>query len=193
MTGTRAAALRVGLTGGIASGKSTVAKLFGELGADVGRCLAAPDRAAHLVDLARESQRVAGRDDPLEPAVVDPREEGDPAAVLLLAEHRNGPGLGHRLDDQDAGHHRPLGKVPREPPAVLGDAVEGGDARAGLELGHLVQQQERVTVREDRRNRVPPEGRAGGHGASVLGPVALSGGAAPTGSPQRPARRRRAS
>ena len=35
MTGTRAAALRVGLTGGIASGKSTVARLFGELGADV--------------------------------------------------------------------------------------------------------------------------------------------------------------
>ena len=35
MTGNRAAALRVGLTGGIASGKSTVARLFGELGADV--------------------------------------------------------------------------------------------------------------------------------------------------------------
>ena len=35
MTGTQAAALRVGLTGGIASGKSTVARLFGELGADV--------------------------------------------------------------------------------------------------------------------------------------------------------------
>ena len=35
MTGTRAAALRVGLTGGVASGKSTVAGLFGELGADV--------------------------------------------------------------------------------------------------------------------------------------------------------------
>ena len=35
MTGNRAAALRVGLTGGIASGKSTVAGLFGEQGADV--------------------------------------------------------------------------------------------------------------------------------------------------------------
>jgi dephospho-CoA kinase len=35
VTGKRAAALRVGLTGGIASGKSTVARLFGELGADV--------------------------------------------------------------------------------------------------------------------------------------------------------------
>jgi dephospho-CoA kinase len=35
VTGPKAAALRVGLTGGIASGKSTVARLFGELGADV--------------------------------------------------------------------------------------------------------------------------------------------------------------
>lgn len=35
MTGNRAAVLLVGLTGGIASGKSTVARLFGELGADI--------------------------------------------------------------------------------------------------------------------------------------------------------------
>ena len=35
MSRTRAPALRIGLTGGIASGKSTVAKLFGELGAEV--------------------------------------------------------------------------------------------------------------------------------------------------------------
>lgn len=35
MTGTRTAVLRIGLTGGIASGKSTVAGFFGELGADV--------------------------------------------------------------------------------------------------------------------------------------------------------------
>jgi len=35
VTGNRAAVLLVGLTGGIASGKSTVARLFGELGADI--------------------------------------------------------------------------------------------------------------------------------------------------------------
>ncbi len=52
MTGTRPAALRVGLTGGIASGKSTVARLFGELGADVidtdeiARALVAPGSTA---------------------------------------------------------------------------------------------------------------------------------------------------
>ena len=52
MTGTRTAVLRVGLTGGVASGKSTVARLFGELGAhvidtdDIARALVLPGSKA---------------------------------------------------------------------------------------------------------------------------------------------------
>src|SRR5688572_8212339 len=94
--------------------------------------LAAADGATDLVYLALERQRLAGGDDALEAAVVDPGEEGDPAAILLLDEHGDGPGLRHRLDDQDTRHHGPFGKVPREPPPVLRDAVRRRDARARL-------------------------------------------------------------
>ena len=80
-----------------------------------------------------EREDVARLDDALEAAVVDPGEERDLAAVLLLDEHRDRARLRHRLDDQHAGHHRPLGKVAREPPVVrvhARGATTRGPARA---------------------------------------------------------------
>src|SRR5262249_48827763 len=128
-----------------------------QLVADVRSRLAAPDRTAHLVDLTGEDEHVAWLDHALEAAVVDPGEEGDLAAVLLLDEHGNGSGLRHRLDDQNAGHHRPAGEVTREPRILGSDLASGDDAPARLELEHLVDQEKRLAVREDLLDLGPPE------------------------------------
>ena len=55
------------------------------------RRLAAPDRAAHPLQLALELELVARLDDALEAHVVDAREERDAAAVLLLASTATAP------------------------------------------------------------------------------------------------------
>ena len=135
--------------------------------ADVGRRLAAADRAADLVDLARQRERVAGLDDTLEAAVVDAGEEGDPAAILLLDEHCHGARLGHRLDDQHTGHHRAAGEVPGEPPVVRANVADRDDAASRLEYGHLVEQEKWLAVRQDRLDHVPAERRLGSHVAAL--------------------------
>ena len=141
-----------------------------QLVADVRRRLAAPDRAPNLIDLAAERQRVAGLDDALEATVVDAGEEGDPAAVLLLDEHRNGACLGHRLDDQNTGHDRPLWKVARKPPVLGRHPADRDDTSARLQLRDLVHEQERIAMREDLLDHLPPERGTvrPGHGGSLV-------------------------
>ena len=81
----------------------------------MGRRLAAPDRAPDLVDLADERERVAGRDDPLEAAVVDACEERDPprfssststatAPVWAMASTIRTPGITGRSGKCPANH-----------------------------------------------------------------------------------------
>ncbi len=100
-----------------------------------------------------------------------PGEERDLPAVRLLDQDRDGACLGHRLDDQDAGHDRAAGKVPGEPPVVLGNAPSCDDPLPGLELRHLVEQEKGRAVREDRLDDVLTERRDGQlvHLASLLG------------------------
>src|ERR671911_390950 len=119
--------------------------------------LPAPDRAAHLLEQALEGQLLARPDDALEANVVDPGEERELAAVLLLDEHSDRAGLRQRLDHLHARHDRVAGKVPGA--VFLGDDLARDDARAGLELEHLVEQQERVAVREDLLDLRLAEGR----------------------------------
>src|SRR6185295_13509397 len=113
------------------------------------RRLATADWAAHPFQLTRELELVARLHDALEPHVVDPREERKLAVVRLVGEHGYGAGLRHGLDDEDAGHDRPAGKVAREIPLVLANTLAGNRSRAGLELHHLVQQEEGISVRDD--------------------------------------------
>ena len=109
---------------------------------------------------------VARLDDALEPAVVDAGEERDLAAVLLLDEHGDRAGLRHRLDDQHARHHR--ARRESAPETTSRPRVRPGVATtlaARLELDHLVEQQERVAVRQDPLDLVPPERCLGDHPA----------------------------
>ena len=130
------------------------------------RGLSPADRTPDRVDLAGQRQRLARRDDALEAAVVDAREERDLAAVLLLDEHGDRTRLGHRLDDQHARHHGPLGEVPGEPPVVVAHEPRRDDLAAGLQLDHLVEEQERVAVRQDRLDLLLAERRRGDHVAA---------------------------
>ena len=86
------------------------------------------------------------------------------------AQHRDRARLRHRLDDQDAGHDRPPGKVACQIPLVRANGLPRDDALAGLELDHLVDQEERVAVREDLFDLRFVERGLGRHGRpSVVG------------------------
>src|SRR5881396_602281 len=109
-----------------------------------------PDRAADGFEPALELELVARLDDPLEAHVVDPREEREPAAILLLGKHSHCACLGHRLDDQDPWHHGPSREVARQVPLVRPHRLPRDHALARLELDDLVDQEKRLAVREDR-------------------------------------------
>ena len=117
------------------------------------------DRPPDPLEDACEFQLVSGLDEPLEANVVDAGEEGQPAPVLLLGEDGDRARLGHGFDDQDPRHDRPAGKMPREVPLVLahGLARDGSDAQ--LQLDDLVDEEERLTMGQDRLDLCPPERR----------------------------------
>src|SRR5438874_10462037 len=133
--------------------------LDGDVAVDARAALSLRDRAAHAQELALEVEDVPRLDDPLEATVVDPGEEGNLAAVRLVGEHGDRAALGNRLDRQDARHHRAVGEVALKPPPVLGHEKAPAHLPAGLELEHLVHEQEGGPVRDDRFDRLPPERR----------------------------------
>src|SRR3990170_3405978 len=153
-----------------------------QLVADVRGRSAATDGTPDLFDFARQSEHVARHHDALEAAVVDPGEEGDLAAELLLDEHGHRARLRHRLDDHDAGGHRPAREVPGEPRVLGPHLATRDDPVARLELEHLVEEEERLTVRDDLLDLRPPERRAD-HGHATAESSRSS-------SPRRPARAR---
>ena len=57
-------------------------------------------------------------------------------------------GLRQRLDDHDAGHQRPVGKVPGKVRLIVGNVLQRADALAGHVLEHAVHQQERIAMRQ---------------------------------------------
>src|SRR5262249_45575912 len=107
------------------------------------------DRSPDAFELTRQLELVARLDDPLEAHTVDAGEEGKAPTVLLAAEHRDRAGLGHRLDDEDAGHDRPSREVPREVPLVRAYGLACNHAVPRLELDDLVDQEKGVAMRQD--------------------------------------------
>ena len=57
--------------------------------------------------------------------------------------------LGHRLDDQDAGHNRRAGKMALEKLLVDADVFDPLDSRVSFDLNDLVHQEEGVPVRQN--------------------------------------------
>src|SRR5439155_25669129 len=114
----------------------------------VNRCarLATADRAAQSLERAFERQLVSRPHDPLEPDVIDTCEQRESAAILFLAQHRDGSGLSERLDHLHAGHDGVPGEMTGA--VLVRDLLERNDMRAGFELDDLVQKEERRTVRE---------------------------------------------
>ena len=86
-----------------------------------------------------------------------PAKNGMLAAVLLAGEHRDGAALRDRLDVRTPGITGRSGKVARKPPAVRRNREPPDDLPARLELEHLVDEEERRPVRDDRLDRLPPE------------------------------------
>src|SRR5262249_39820935 len=116
------------------------------------------DRPAYLFEQALDLKLIARLDNALEAGVVDACEESNAPAVLLLGENCDGARLRHRLDDQDARHDGSPREVATEVPLVLPHPLESDDALTGLELEHLVDQQERLAVRQNRLDGGAVEG-----------------------------------
>ena len=119
----------------------------------LGRSGRAPSRAR-----SRASARRPGATMRLKRTSSMPAKSAILPAVLLLDEHRDRAGLRQRLDHQHAGHDRVPGKVARRSTTVRPHAAcARRRASPGLELGHLVEQEERIAVREDRLDHLAPE------------------------------------
>ena len=105
-----------------------------------------------------DPELVAGHDGPAEAAPVDAREVEE----LLLPvrrdpEEAHARDLGHRLEDQNPGHHRVAGKVSLEELLVERDVLDAHDPLARLELEDPVHEQERIAVRQCLENFGDPE------------------------------------
>lgn len=98
------APLRVGLTGGIASGKTLVARILRELGAavvdadQIAREVLAPGGAAYA-DVAREFPEVVGPDGRIDRRALAARVFGDPAARKRLNRLTHPP-IRHRMAEE---------------------------------------------------------------------------------------------
>ena len=75
-------------------------------------------------------------------------------------ERGDGTRLRQRLDHDHARGDRAAGKVPLEEPLAVADELAGDVRYSGLELEHLVDEEKRVAVRDDRLDDVAPERRA---------------------------------
>src|SRR3989442_1048257 len=138
----------------------------GQFPVDARLGLPAANRPAHPFELTAQLEHVARLDEALESAVVDAREEGQPAAVLVLAQHRDGAGLCKGFDDQYARHHRPVGEVALEVPLVLAHGLPRNGSVTRSKLEYLVDQEEGLAVREDLLDRLAAERRRDSHATS---------------------------
>src|SRR5258708_10123876 len=105
--------------------------------------------AAQLLDDRDEAAGVARPHEPLEPHLLDRREEPDAVAVLRQRHRADGRGLGERLGEDDAGHDRIARKVALPVPLLAGEVVLGDAAHARLQLGDAVDEQEGAAVRDE--------------------------------------------
>ena len=85
----------------------------------------------------------------LEAGVLDAAEQRDLSFIRRHAEERDGAGLREGLDDEDARHHRILREVALEEGLVHRDALPCIGELARLVIHHLIDQEERITVRDD--------------------------------------------
>ena len=99
-------------------------RLAGDLAVDAGDARPRPKRAAELLHRDLEAERVAGRDDALEAALVDAGEQPDPVAEARLLGDVDGHRLGQRLDLEHAGHDRQAREVALEEPLGRGHGLD---------------------------------------------------------------------
>src|SRR5262245_24497753 len=109
-----------------------------------------PHRSAVAVLLHFEAQLVAWHDRAAEARIVEAHEI-DELAVERRAQgvdDEDGGGLGHRLDDEDAGHHRVARKMPLEDRLVHRNVLDPDAALVGHSILDAVDHQERIAVRD---------------------------------------------
>src|SRR5215204_3869046 len=113
--------------------------------------------AVHLLDAVADAdgrhgddERVAGDYGSAEAGVVDAAEEDELAlAPLYLLERIDRAHLRHRLDDEDAGHDGRAGEVSLKEMFVDRHLLDPDDTHALRQLDDAIDEQERVTVRQN--------------------------------------------
>ena len=80
---------------------------------------------------------------------LDAHEVDELLAVLGLGQNQDGADLCDGLGENRGRQHRPLAGLAREQPLVLRDVLDADDPAVRLELGHAIDQQERVPMRQN--------------------------------------------
>src|SRR4030095_15112105 len=74
-------------------------------------------------------------------------------AVLDVVQQQDPAYLGHRLEDQDAGHDRAPRKLALEEGLVRGDVLQADGPLSLLDLQDAVDEEKRIAVRQDVQDR----------------------------------------
>src|SRR5574343_658847 len=125
--------------------------LGGELAVHAGLGRVLVDACLGTQDLGFDDELVTRLDRALETGTVDAGEVHHRVLArvgLHRGEGQQRRGLGHRLEDQHARHHRAVREVAHEEGLVHRHVLQGDDALVLVQLGDAVHQQEGVAVRE---------------------------------------------
>ncbi len=102
-----------------------------------------------------DPQRVTGNHGTPEARALDSSKENQLfVSIFKLAEQQHAAGLRHRLDDQYARHDRQIGKVSRKKWLIDCDILNSHDALLADQFNNPINQQERITMRQNLENIV---------------------------------------
>ena len=96
-----------------------------------------------------QTELIAGHNWPAELDLVHRCKHCHSSRAIHGRRDQDASSLGHRLDDEDAWHDRPSWPVPLKEWLVGAHILDRHDGLAGLNFEHAIDQQERVTVRQD--------------------------------------------
>ena len=132
--------------------------LADQLALDIGLALQSPSRAAEGQNIDLDAQLIARGDGAAEARALDAGENQQLVIALGdFGEEKGGASLGHSLDDQNARHNRIAREVPHEKRFVDRNVLDGNDAFGAHQLKYAIDQQQRITMRQNLENSTDVE------------------------------------
>ena len=112
-----------------------------------------------------DAELVAGDDGLAKAGVIDAGEDHELGVAIVLGEfceQKRAAGLRDGFDDENSGHDGKVRKMASEVRLVDGDVLDGDDAGFALHLEDAIDEEKRVTMRQDGHDLLDVQGVCGG-------------------------------